>query len=231
MIRSTLRVTLMMATFVSLTVSLSAQNLSGPHYNLNIIGVDKTKTATMTNSDRHTIFVALGGKDGATVSSTIWLRPGFDFQVCDGNGFDAAYDCNGVPFKNQGATFQLPCNTYLTYSADLGCPTDVAQRSYVVWARALGKPGGNASMMTCATDTTTMEQVCSTDNVLTLKRGTGKSVWQDATSQLTSLEADVNGDGVLDTVALFADGLTDFFWQYDNQGLKHAQVRFYPLVP
>jgi hypothetical protein len=231
MTRSTFRVILAIATFVSLTVSLSAQNLSGPHYNLNIIGVDKTKNATMTNSDRHTIFVGLGGKGGETVTTNIWLKPGFDFQVCDGNGFDAAYDCNGVQFKSSGATFQLPCNTYLTYSADLGCPSDVAQRSYMVWARALGKPGGKSSMMTCATDTTTNEQVCSTENVLTLKRGAGKSLWQDATSELTSLVADIDGDGVLDTVALFADGFTDFFWQYDNQGLKVAQIRFYPLVP
>ena len=210
MTRSTFRGLLMIATFFSLAVSLSAQPLNGPHYNLNIIGVDKAKTATMTNSDRHTIFVALGGKDGATVTTNIWLQPGFDFQVCDGNGFDAAYDCNGAQFKSQGATFQLPCNTYLTYSPDLGCPTDVAQRSYVVWARALGKPGGSASAMTCATDATG-EQVCATKHLLTLKRGTGKSVWQDATSALTSLVADIDGDGVLDTVALFADGFTDFF--------------------
>ena len=57
--RSISRALLTVATFISLTVSLSAQNLSGPHYNLNIIGVDKAKNATMINSDRHTIFVAL----------------------------------------------------------------------------------------------------------------------------------------------------------------------------
>ena len=35
---------------------------SGPHYNLNIIGVEKGKTDDLTGSDRHTIFVALGKK-------------------------------------------------------------------------------------------------------------------------------------------------------------------------
>src|SRR5436309_16112070 len=43
---------------------------SGPHYNLNIIGVPKTKTADMTNSDGHTIFVPLDG------STKILLSPG-----------------------------------------------------------------------------------------------------------------------------------------------------------
>ena len=38
---------------------------SGAHYNLNIIGVDNPKTSTLTGSDRHTIFVALGSKKPA----------------------------------------------------------------------------------------------------------------------------------------------------------------------
>ena len=35
---------------------------SGPHYNLNIIGVEKGKNPPLTGSERHTIFVALGKK-------------------------------------------------------------------------------------------------------------------------------------------------------------------------
>ena len=213
-----------------LTTPLAAQSLSnylsGPHYNLNIIGVDEGKTSRMTKSNRHTIFVGLGRRNNP-VTTTIWLQPGPDFRVCDGNGFDAAHDCAGAPFKPEGATFQLPCNTALTYDAALGCPAEVAQRSYTIWARALGKPGGQASAMTCATDELTTEVVCSTTNALTLDRQKGKSPWQDATKQLTSLVADLDGDGDLETVALFADGFQDFFWQWDNQGLKLAQLRFY----
>jgi hypothetical protein len=215
-----------------IAASLNAQDLStylsGPHYNLNIIGVDEGKTSTMTNSSRHTIFVGLGRKNNP-VTTTIWLQPGADFRVCDGNGFDAAHDCSGVPFKPQGATFQLPCNTSLAYDPAVGCPAEVAQRSYTVWARALGKPGGQASAMTCATDKLTNEVVCSTTNALTLDRQKGKSSWQDATKQLTSLVADIDGDGDLETVPLFGDGFVDFFWQWDNQGLKLAQLRFYPM--
>ena len=40
---------------------------SGPHYNLNIIGVEKAKEAPLTGSERHTIFVALG-KGGQVTS-------------------------------------------------------------------------------------------------------------------------------------------------------------------
>ena len=84
---------------------------SGPHYNLNIIGVEKAKSAPMTGSNRHTIFVPLKstksgqyskpnfdvtgtGVQTAIVDSKIWLVPGDSFQVCDGNGFDMAYGCD-----------------------------------------------------------------------------------------------------------------------------------------
>jgi len=234
------RIALGLAVTLLLVTPLLAQNgdikLSGPHFNLNIVGVDNPKTSDMTGSDRHTIFVGLGSKTKNAITN-IYLKPGEDFKVCDGNGFDEAYDCEGKQIKNFfGATFQLPCNTSLAYDPEFGCPTDVAQRSYSVWARALGKPYGEATMMTCATETTdldgngTLDQVCATENVLTLKRGTGKSLWQPATSELTSLEADVDGDGTPEVVALFANGFEDFFWQLDNKGLKLAQIRFYPLI-
>src|SRR5262245_60547197 len=90
---------------------LAAQNikLSGPHYNLNIIGVEKNKTPDMRNTDRHTIFVPLNNEEGT--STRVYLVPGSDFSVCDGNGFDAAVDCAGNAKSTNGAVFQLPCNT------------------------------------------------------------------------------------------------------------------------
>jgi len=210
---------------------------NGTHYTLNIIGVPKGKTAPMTNSERHTIFVGLGSpkNSGASepVTTRIYLQNGYDFRVCDGNGFDAAHDCvNGSEFKPSGATFQLPCNTALTYTEGFGCPaeTDIAQRSYFVFARALGKPGGSASMTTCYLDYSDPINypegfpVCSL-GVLELSREKGKSLWQDATDELTSLF--INGQ----TISLFATGYEDFFWQYDNYGLKHAQIRLYPVHP
>ena len=60
------------ALIVALAVPASAQTgngaPSGPHYNLNIIGVDKPKTATLTTSDRHTIFVLWQGRVPTVIS-------------------------------------------------------------------------------------------------------------------------------------------------------------------
>jgi len=92
------------------TANAAKDNFVGPgwHYTLNLNAVEKGKTADMTGSDRHTIFVAFSPNNG-TVVSRIYLREG-DFQVCDGNAFDPAYDCDKNQIAVQGATFQLPNN-------------------------------------------------------------------------------------------------------------------------
>jgi hypothetical protein len=199
-------------------------NLKGPHYNLNIIGVENPKTASMTGSDRRTIFVALGKKSAAT--SRIYLVPG-PFDVCDGNGFDTAYSCAGDVLASEGAVFQLPCNNAVP--TDAGCPGGTYSTSYQIWGRALGKPGGTVNIQTCGTDDTGA-LVCSTDNTL-LTRGKGKSSFFDVTKSLTTVDAcfDVNGVLTCSTISLFDPALQDYFWQYSNQGLRLLQLRFYPL--
>src|SRR5207302_3589925 len=144
--------------------------------------------------------------------SRIYLTQG-DFSVCDGNAFDAAYACDGTKIQSQGAVFQLPCNTNVP--ADITCVQGTAQASYEVWARALGTPGGSATITTCAFDPQLGEEVCSTENVI-LSRNKGKSTFTNVTNQLTSLVADIDGNGTLERVALFAGGLQDFVWQYQN---------------
>ena len=202
---------------------------SGPHYNLNIIGVENPKNSTLTDSNRHTIFVDLG-KNG-TVTSNIYLTPG-EFEVCDGNAFDAAYDCQGTPLNKTGAVFQLPCNTNLSTTGttfDL-VPCDINETAaYTVWARALGKPGGHATMTTCVTDPDDPTQViCSAENVL-LERFASKPIFKNVTNELTSLVANIDADPQLERVALFAGDLDGWFWQYQNTGLRLAQIRFYLL--
>ncbi len=221
---------------LALAMTAMAQEMpNGAHYNLNIIGVEKNKTADMTGSQRHTIFVPL--RTSGVLGASIYLVPG-DFEVCDGNASDPAYNCQGVQIKPEGAVFALPCNTNpdITYTDTYGCPADPAipKASYEVWARALGKPTGSADMMTCATqintpDPTDDELECATTNVLSLDRGKGRSLWQDATSELSTLVADIDEDGDLETVALFANGFKDFFWSYVNRGLRLAQIRFYVI--
>ena len=69
---------------------------SGSHYNLNIIGVEKSKNPEMKDSNGHVIFVNLSKTD--RVSTKIWLKEG-PFEVLDANGTDG-----------DGAAFQLPAN-------------------------------------------------------------------------------------------------------------------------
>lgn len=180
---------------------------SGSHYNLNIIGVSKGKTADMTGSSGHRIFVPDYGK------CRINLSVG-DFRVLDAN-------CTDGP-----SAFQLP-------NPD---PTNSGITTYSVWARALGKPGGSAKASTCAdqetTDPTTGEIITSTYcsvYTLSLERQKGKSSFGDVSKYLLYIYADINLDGVLERYPLFDPALQGYFWDYDNNGLKLVQLRFYPV--
>src|SRR6266446_104238 len=201
---------------------------NGPHYNLNVIGVTNGKNAPLTGSDRHTIFVPLYSKPGTPLDTDpapgadIWLTQG-PFAVCDGNAFDAAYDCNGIQIAKQGAVFQLPCNTNITTATGttlVPCTTGYTA-SYDVWARTLGTPGGSSTLTTCATDPTTLTVVCSTNKAVFVRMKPNK--FSNVTDALTSL-VDTN---TLQTVALFQGGFLGFFWDYDNNGNKLLQLRFY----
>jgi hypothetical protein len=212
---------------------------NGPHYNLNIIGVDpeKAKKVDMTDSNRHTIFVALGSKkaDGSgAIETKIYLGASEDFVVCDGNGFDAAKDCTGTLVSpSNGAVFGLPCNTNLTAPDGTGStlvPCDINETAaYEVWARALGSPKGNpqSTTTTCATDPSDSSLVCSTESMVLVRERGVRSVFKEYTNELTSLLVDIDLDGDLDRVSLFAAGLQDWYWGYVNEGVKLAQLRFY----
>ena len=179
---------------------------SGPHFNLNIIGVSHDKSPNM-NGSGNVIFVDLGTKTGDAVTTTILLSQSADgsFEVLDKNGTDGE------------ASFALP-----------------VPGTYTVWARALGTPGGQSKIATCATfiDPTTgaATLLCSTDNEVFV-RGTGKSSFRNVTNALTTITLVAGSPAELacgtPTVSLFATCLQDFLWQYDNNGLKLLQIRFY----
>ncbi len=209
-----MRTTLYTAAALAVTASLPAyaQNgngaPSGSHYNLNIIGVSHDKSPNMDQGSGNVIFVGLGTKT-TTVSTKILLSqsPAGVFQVLDKNGTDGE------------ASFALPL-----------------PGSYTVWARALGTPGGQAKMTTCASDPaligTDAALICSTQNEVFV-RNTGKSSFRNVTSALTTITLVAGSPAALacgsTTVSLFDPCLEGFFWQYDNNGLKLLQVRFYPI--
>jgi hypothetical protein len=177
---------------------------SGPHYNLNIIGVPKDKTAAMDDNNGHRIFVKLEGK------SKIWLGEGDEFSVLDANGTDG-----------NGAMFQLPCPD----------PDNDGITEYSVWVRALGKPGGSAVITTCATDPLTAEEECSVLMYeLTMRtKGKGGNKFENVSKELLYVYEDLDGDGAVERYPLFDDDLQDYFRDYDNKGLKLAQFRFYEV--
>lgn len=180
---------------------------SGAHYNLNVIGVPKGKSADMTENNGHRIFVSLEGK------SKIMLREGEEFRVVDANGTDG-----------DGAKFELPAPD----------SDGDGKTTYSVFVRALGKPGGSASMATCATETDPLTEiegeVCSVEMYkLEITRTGKRSKFENVSKELLYIYADLDGDGAVERYPLFDDALEDYFWDYDNNGLKLAQFRFYEM--
>src|SRR5256885_12582572 len=179
---------------------------SGSHFNLNIIGVSHDKNPNMNgNGSGNVIFVDLGTRSGDAVTTKILLSQAADgvFEVLDKNGTDGE------------ASFSLP-----------------VPGTYTVWARALGTPGGQSKIATCATFIDPITGVstilCSTDNEVFV-RGTGKSSFRNVTSALTTITLVAGSPAELacgtPSVSLFATCLQDFLWQYDNNGLDRKSTR------
>ena len=189
---------------------------SGPHYNLNIIGMEKDKTADMSNSKGHRIFVQMSKTD--RVKTRINLSEG-DFAVIDCDGTDGT------------AAFQLP-------NPD---PDNDGVTEYSVFIRVLGKPGGDIIMTTCATDPLTGEEVCSDLQVIEVRDSPahGKNKFNNVSAELlyiyawVCVEVDpITGECIeyeYMRVPLFSTLLEGYLWDYDNNGIRIAQLRFYEI--
>ena len=196
---------------------------SGAHYTLNIIGVPKDKSPNFTGGNGHRIFVDLG-RNGEPANTRINVIEG-DFGVTDANGTDGA------------AGFQLP-----NPDPDLDGTT-----SYSVYVRTLGKWGGKTTMQSCYEDATgTWCAANFVDGVepITLDRTKGGvakfvNVSKDLLFVDFCVTWDAGLDGVLgtiddvctevDQISLFSNVDLSYYWSYDNEGLKHAQLRFYEV--
>lgn len=215
----------------------------GAHdYQLNIIGVPKDKTAAMDDNNGRRIFVQLNGGETVTNPGGKWkpgqswddldkvnkilLQPG-DFQVLDANATDS-----------DGALFQLPD------PCDDADPATECTPGYTVYARALGTPGGSATITTCADEEGDgfdgSDDVWCGLNGVTIERKKGKSTAYEVTENLLKMTITVDDSldpelaaclGVtgIDTVDvwLFDNCFENYFWNYDNNGLKLLQLRFY----
>ena len=159
------------------------------------------------------MFVDLG-RDGAAAKTRINLSEG-PFDVLDANGTDGT------------AAFQLP-------NPDVDGD---GTTSYSVYVRALGKPGGHADMQSCYEDST--GTWCAVDfaggvSQIEIERTKGKQTFENVSKDLLYIDYCVTWDnGVctdVDQVPLFSESVS-YFWEYDNQGLKLAQFRFYDGDP
>jgi hypothetical protein len=173
---------------------------SGPHFTLNIHGVANQAFSGNSQSD---IFVPLVGK------CVIDLTQG-SFDVLNSN-------C----VTNSPAKFQLPapCGIDPTTGLCSGTTTD-----YSVYARALGKPGGSSNTTPCFTDST--GTFCSTGSYVAI-RGNGKSSFTNQTDNLLFITQCISGK--TQTTPIFSNTNAQYYWSYDNQGLRLAQLRFYQV--
>jgi hypothetical protein len=210
-------------------------------YSLNIIGVPKNKNADMDDNNGHRIFVPLDGK------AKIELIEGDDFAVLDANGTDGP------------AKFQLPdpgLDPYVV-GEDGSANTD---SDYSVFVRPLGKPGGWATISTCAEladstfagllDTKVLKEIlndtCYFGGYASVEqvgqditfRDKGQEKFQNVTAALLTIvfkiTVDADGDATADEtlyvrVPIFDDIIEGEYWEYDNNGLKLLQVRFYEV--
>jgi hypothetical protein len=171
---------------------------NGAHYNLNIIGT-KEKNGDMTGGG-NVIFVKLWGAD-----TKINLVSGADFAVLDKDGTDGS------------ATLQL-MDPY---------PGTATTAAYSIYVRALGKPGGYMGMTTGFTDENGVDWYSLESVNLTRTKGAEK--FTDKTLELTTIYVDLTNDGIDNPVRLnlFDNTLYNYFWNYDNSGLKLLQMRIY----
>jgi hypothetical protein len=204
-------------------------DFNGPHYNLNIIGkkADWNGGGGYNNPDRHTMFVpentdpdGIPGSgdefsytlpDGTIQSGSIKIamtqsNKEDDWGVLDGNAFD-----------------------------DGECAFQLAKGKYDVYIVSRAKPGF---------DTNITGWVWYTDNVTNttwtaINAGsiTATRKWQDA-SGLFYIDTGEDALGIitmdtwvfdyLDLLETYGYGDGQYFWDYDNNGNKLVQVRFYP---
>jgi len=183
---------------------------NGPHWNLNIIGVSKDKSMP-EGLGGNVIFVKLGS-DEVTVRSRINLEEGPEFAVLDKDGTDGS------------ATLQLMD----PFPEDVSPGINTGETAvYKIYIRALGKPGGSAVITSGFTDEGGVDW-WSLESV-TVERTKGQSRFSDETLKLTTIYVDITNDGIDNPVRynLFGNPLWDYFWDYDNAGLKLLQMRIY----
>ena len=176
--------------------------VNGKHYNLNIIGAKNV--GDVGASDGHTMFVKLNGKTQIIMTQD----PLGEFKVTDRNGLDGKAAFN------------------------------IAPGHYNVYAVALGKPNGKVHIdaygnFSDAVDGTKLILLGYVD----ISRSAGKPVSMNINNLFyvdVTLCTAVDSYGSCTQQVQYQDywvfdiaELLEYYWDYDNNGLKLLQVRFY----
>lgn len=193
---------------------------SGVHFNLDIVGVERGKTADMTGDIGRSIYVGFEGM------IQINLTEGADFDIMDANGTDGVAD------------FKLP-----NPDADGDGMT-----KYSIWVRPLASEGSATASFCANADTSTPStsgkdgyyEVCTAD-LLSVEGSSGSEpLVKDVSVQLLTIYIDTEirftnagGDEVIIPAgrhAIFDEIFEDYFWSYDTNGLRILQLRFYEVL-
>jgi hypothetical protein len=175
--------------------------VNGAHYNLNILAKDTH--ADVGDSDGHTMFVKDNGK------TQIYMTQGDEFKVLDRNGLKGS------------AEFQI------------------APGYYNVYAIARGKPNGKVNISAFGNFTDeTLQQKLIMLGFVNLSRDKKKPQSENINELFyvgpIELCTEVNDTGACVETVVYNDYwvfdipyLDDYFWDYNNTGVKLLQVRFY----
>lgn len=191
---------------------------SGPHYELGLIGRPNTYNGSgADNTGRHNIFIPLDTSGYVDGKVKLTMTQGPEFLVVDG---DATKD--GVAKLQIGPGY------------------------YAVFARALGKPGGNINFSAWFTywmdqGSTMLSDAIWMGNVDLTRTGkqpqtveisklfyySGTLVYDpDATPNSgDEMQVTYSNEWVFDV-----DGFNEYWWDIDNNGLKRLEIRFYPVA-
>jgi hypothetical protein len=216
---------------------------SGPHYTLSIIGKDADHAKTQLKESGHVIFVSLEGHN------KIELIKGDDFAVLDGNAFDdpAQFqlpDPNLDPYIVEYKTNEDTVSSYSVYVRPLGKPggsaeiTTCADLVAAGWLPFLsnkmaktvlgyavendpGAFGGYASVEQVALELPIDQH--------------GKPKFENVTAELLTIVFEITityDDTTTETVyvrvPIFDPLIQGEYWDFNNDGLKNVQIRFYP---
>ena len=226
-------------------------------YKFNIIGMQNPKNVNMDQGSGKVIFVNLNepsqinlvcSDDPDVLDMYDGLEEG-SFDILDKDATDS-----GKEDPSPGAILALPDPGLDPYVIGEKGDADVWS-AYSIYIRPLGKPGGWATITTCADvlegplaewldrgaikilnragafgGVASIEQV---GQPIT-ERPQGKSIFTNVTAELLTivLKVEIWVDGVLyDTiyvrVPIFDEMLANEYWEYDNNGLKLLQVWIY----